>query len=168
MFLLCSGCRGGGQDVEMADCSSMMSATQEACQAELEMADAMCSSSIGFSGSAAALTKASDGLPGRQLQEADWQEIVYKVSICSMQKLLVDLVLKRPCFMCRSCSLTRCRKQPTAHPTASHCTSDPGLWGHMGAAFLLYQRCQCQVEYSMCTVSSSYNDSCLLNHRPAC
>ncbi|KAL0052588.1 hypothetical protein WJX82_004383 [Trebouxia sp. C0006] len=69
---------GGGQDVEMADCSSMMSATQEACQAELEMADAMCSSSIGFSGSAAALTKASDGLPGRQLQEADWQEIVYK------------------------------------------------------------------------------------------
>ncbi len=56
----------------MPHCSSMMSATQEACQAELEMADAMCS--------AAASSEVSDGLPGRQLQEGDWQEIVYKVS----------------------------------------------------------------------------------------
>ncbi|DBA82718.1 TPA: hypothetical protein ACH3X1_006950 [Trebouxia sp. C0004] len=69
--------RGGGQDVEVADYSSTMSATQEACQAELDKADAMCSSS-GFSGSAAASSEASDGLPGRQLQEGDWQEIVYK------------------------------------------------------------------------------------------
>ena len=80
----------------MAECSSMMSATQEACQDELEMADAMCSSS-GFSGSAAASSEVSDGLPGRQLQEADWQEIVYKVSMHSVQKQLIDLVLKTPC-----------------------------------------------------------------------
>ena len=71
----------------MADCSSMMSATQEACQDELQMADAMCSGTIGFSGSAAASNEASDGLPGRQLQEGDWQEIVYKVSIHSVQQL---------------------------------------------------------------------------------
>ncbi|KAL0037338.1 hypothetical protein WJX79_002876 [Trebouxia sp. C0005] len=71
---------GGGRDIEMADCSSVMSATQEACQDELEMADAMCSSSnsSSFIGSTAGLVEASDGLPGHQLQEGDWQEIVYK------------------------------------------------------------------------------------------
>lgn len=84
----------------MADCSSVMSATQEACQDELEMADAMCSSSnsSSFIGSTAGLVEASDGLPGHQLQEGDWQEIVYKVSIHSVQKLLIDLVLKTPSF----------------------------------------------------------------------
>ncbi len=108
----------------MADCSSMMSVTQEACQDELEMADAMCSSS-GFSGSVAALMEASDGLPGRQLQEGDWQEIVYKVSIHSVQKLLVDLVLKTPCFPLhfRPCAV-----------------------GYHGGSLILYQGCLCQVE----------------------
>ncbi len=146
-MLLCFACRGGGQDVETADCSSMMSGTQEACQDELEMADAMCSSSIGFSGSAAALTEASDGLPGRQLQEADWQEIVYKVGNHSVHKLLVDLVLKTPCF--------------TLH-------FGPWAVGYHGGSLILYQGCQCQVEQWMCKVSISYNDSCLLKYRPAC
>ncbi len=116
--------------MEMAECSSMMSATQEACQDELQMADAMCSGSVGFSASAAALIEAADGLPGRQLQEGDWQEIVYKVGNHSVQKLLVDLIVlkkrnKNTCF-------------------ALHFR--PWLWGSMRTAFVLYQGCLCQVE----------------------
>ena len=107
----------------MADCSSMMSAAQEACH-ELEMADAMCSSS-GFSGNDAALMEASDGLPGRQLQEADWQEIVYKVSTHSVQKLLADLVLKTACFMLHF---------------------RPWAVGSHGGSLILYQGCLCQVD----------------------
>lgn len=61
----------------MADCSDVVSATQEACQAELEMAEAMCSSSSSGAGPAAAVP---DVQPGRPMQEHDWQEVVYKVS----------------------------------------------------------------------------------------
>lgn len=56
----------------MADCSTMLTATQEACHAELEMAEASCVSSK--------LATVSDEQLGRPLQEADWQEVVYRVS----------------------------------------------------------------------------------------
>ena len=70
-------CRPLDQDAEMAECSGKMSATQEACQAELELAEAMVRSSDADPAASAAV---SDELPGRPLLEADWQEVVYKVS----------------------------------------------------------------------------------------
>lgn len=81
----------------MAECSGVLSATQEACQAELELAEAMCApTSSAETSAAAAASEELGGQPGRQLQEADWQEVVYKVSrICIVDRPAVQLLLKQ-------------------------------------------------------------------------
>lgn len=82
----------------MAESSGVLSATQEACQAELELAEAMCatSSSSAEASAAAAASEELGGQPGRQLQEADWQEVVYKVSrVCIVDRPAVQLLVKQ-------------------------------------------------------------------------
>lgn len=62
-------------DVDMADCNSQLSATQEACQAELQEIESMC----GTSGQAEAAPAGQQ--VGRSLQEEDWHEVLYKVNM---------------------------------------------------------------------------------------
>ena len=59
----------------MAECEPMLSVTQEACQAELEATEPMCSTS-GQTSAAAPHQQI-----GRQLCEEDWQEVVYQASL---------------------------------------------------------------------------------------
>ena len=62
-------------DVHMAESEPMLSATQEACQAELEATEPMCSTSEQTSAAA------SHQQMGRQLSEEDWQEVLYQASL---------------------------------------------------------------------------------------
>ena len=88
------GGRSCDEDVEMAECSGVLSATQEACQAEL--AEAMCATTSSTEASAAAAAEDLGGQPGRPLQEADWQEVVYKVSrMCSVNRPAAHLQVKQ-------------------------------------------------------------------------
>lgn len=57
----------------------MLSATQEACQAELEVAASTCSTSH--------QAAASVQLLGQHLQGEDWQEVVYKASCMQIAAL---------------------------------------------------------------------------------
>lgn len=59
----------------MAECSPQLSATQEARQAELQEIDSMCGTSC--EAEAAPLVQQV----GRHLQEEDWREVQYKVSM---------------------------------------------------------------------------------------
>lgn len=60
-------------DVDMAECESQLSASQEACQAELQEIESMC-------GTSGQVEAASAGQQvGRNLQEDDWHEVLYKV-----------------------------------------------------------------------------------------
>ena len=60
-------------DVEMAECNFQLSATQEACQAELQEIESMCG--IRDGAEEASLVQQV----GRHLQEEDWREVLYKV-----------------------------------------------------------------------------------------
>lgn len=62
-------------DVEMAECNPQLSATQEACQAELQEIASMCGTSDG------AEEASFVQQVGRHLQEEDWHEVLYKVSM---------------------------------------------------------------------------------------
>ena len=59
----------------MAECHPQLSATQEACQAELQEIESMCGMSC--EAEEASLVQQV----GRRLQEEDWREVVYKVSM---------------------------------------------------------------------------------------
>lgn len=59
----------------MAECHPQLSATQEACQAELQEIESMCGMSC--EAEEAPLVQQV----GRRLQEEDWHEVVYKVSM---------------------------------------------------------------------------------------
>ena len=59
----------------MAECNPQLSATQEACQAELQEIESMCGTSDGAE--EASLVQQV----GRTLQEEDWREVLYKVGM---------------------------------------------------------------------------------------
>lgn len=59
----------------MAECHPQLSATQQACQAELQEIESMCATS------SAAQEAPLVQQVGRHLQEEDWREMVYKVSM---------------------------------------------------------------------------------------
>ena len=75
-WLDCSTSPDGG-DVEMAVCCPQLSATQEACQAELQEVESMCGTSC--EAEEAPLVQQV----GRHLREEDWREVLYKVSMPS-------------------------------------------------------------------------------------
>lgn len=59
----------------MAECDPQLSATQEVCQAELQEIESMCGT-----------CEPAEAAPavqqvGRHLQEEDWHEVLYKVSM---------------------------------------------------------------------------------------
>ena len=72
MHVVCS-IRADAGGVDMAECDSQLSASQEACQAELHEVESMC-------GASGQEEEAQAGQQvGHSLQEEDWHEVLYKV-----------------------------------------------------------------------------------------